>query len=1092
MADDGAAGAASSSSSPAPWLWATSSLSEGGMYDVFLNFRGEDTRFLFTDYLYHGLADVKKLQVFRDDPGLKLGDAIKPTLMEAIKRSRIHIVVMSKNYVCSSWCLMELKQMVKYSKNNGNKRSIIPVFYNVKPAEVRYQISTESKEAMQKHEEREGKEKAEAWKSALSTVCNLSGEHIVEQGDHYKSGVIGKIAEQVSEKLLEIRQQINRFVSQFEVVESLLNLESCDTVGVMGIYEDPKIGKSYIRVFAFELYYKIKYKFQAAGFLVDVSKFLRKTTDNHLENLQKELLDDMDVKTMQELEYKKMLLVLEGVNSKEHLELLVGMGISDWFGGGSRILIATENRNLFEDCPAVMNGVKLEKHCIREGELVKEKIVKEKKVVGFVKEFIDVINQLKEEDSNGRNVVSIVGMGGSGKTTLARMIYDSNEVRQVFPCRAWATVSKQCIEKEVYRNLLKSLKVPKSEYEILSKVELKKKVKKCLNGQGGKYLIVLDDVWDKEAWNKLECLLPKEKNGSRILMTTRNDRVANYAMSKEPHHQLGPLDEEQSWELFRSEVFGGEECPSYLEPIGKSIAESCKGLPLAVETIAGLVKERKRSNTEWQSIKNIILKWDDDDDDDDDDGEDDDDDDYKKPMTMSRMMKILKTSYDDLRPKLKRCFLYLGVFPEDCKIAARELIELWNAEGLTKVIEDGTSNASQPEDLGEERLKMLVDRNLVQVVSRKSDGEGVKTCRIHDLFRKLCISLNNKPDNNDNDCRLLSFPRNVGSYYACSVETCNESPTLSLFFYGDAEGWAQHISENRRVKVLYFSQWVSNSSRSVEYLESLSLTSDLKYLRMDFSDSDGLHNFPSLETLHILHDGWAIDLSIGGLKKLRHLYSQCQLNLLGVEDKMQDLQTLPCVTADSHLWSFVHGGYFPNLRKLALIFSKRYRDSSAEKNIKSLRGLSKLRELTLKFVHFSGVSLDNALPSSLTKISLSVFTNLKSKDMNTLGLMPKLQILKLTWGSCAEETLDIGSAGSFPCLEVFIMRQVRSVAYLKSGQGAMPHLRRAVFCYCPDLKEVTQRMRSLGSNLEFLNDVIDLCETFDINVTASSQKENSP
>ncbi|XP_057754712.1 disease resistance protein RPP13-like [Arachis stenosperma] len=1049
MSYDGAAEASSSSLPPAPWVWATSSLSEG-MYDVFLNFRGEDSRFAFTDYLYHGLADVKKLQVFRDDPGLELGDKIT-TLMEAIKRSRIHIVVMSENYVSSRWCLLELQQMLKLS-DDGKKRPVIPIFLYVEPSEVRF--SDKSKEAMEKHEKRYGKDTADAWTSALNEVCGRSGEHIfpVPKTQKYETGVIGKIVEQVSAKLQQIKQQLNRFDSQFQVVESLLNLESCDTVGVVGIYEDPKIGKSYITTFAFELYYKIKHNFQAAGFLVDISKFLRKTTDNHLENLQKELLSDMDVKTMQELEYKKMLLVMEGVDSKEHLELLVGMGISDWFGGGSRILIATENRNLFEDCPAVMNGVKLEKHCIREGELVKEKIVKEKKVVGFVKEFIDVINQLKEEDSNGRNVVSIVGMGGSGKTTLARMIYDSNEVRQVFPCRAWATVSKQCIEKEVYRNLLESLKVPKSESEKLSEEELKEKVKKCLNGQRGKYLVVLDDVWDTQAWNKLkDYVLPEKNNGSRILVTTRNDRVANYAMSKEPHHQLGPLNEEDSWELFRSEVLGGEECPSDLEPIGESIAKSCKGLPLAIVTIAGVVKKRKRSKTEWEKIEKLIPYWCDDDD-------------------IDRMMKILNTSYEDLPPELKPCFRYLGVFPEDCKIAAKEIIELWNAEGLTKVRETGRSNAPEPEDIGEERLKELVDRNLVQVVSRKSDGEGAKTCRIHDLFRELCISLSNKPDNNNNACRSLSFPRNVGSYYTCSVETCNESPTLSLFFYGDAEGWAQHISENRRVKVLYFSQWVSNSSRSVKYLESLSLTPDLKYLRMDFSDSDGLHNFPSLETLHILHDAWPIDLSIGGLKKLRHLYSQCLLNLLGVEDKMQNLQTLCRVIADSHLWSFLYSGYFPNLRKLALILTKKDPESSAEKNLKSLRGLSELRKLKLKFVHFSGVSLDNALPSNLIKITLSAFTGLKSKDMNTLGLMPNLQILKLTWGGCAEETLDIGSAGSFPCLEVFIMRHVRSVAYLKSGQGAMPHLRRAVFCYCPHLKEVTQRMRSLGSNLEYVND----------------------
>ncbi|MED6174687.1 hypothetical protein PIB30_071440 [Stylosanthes scabra] len=147
MADDGVAGASSSSWS-APWFWATSSLSEG-MYDVFLSYRGEDTRFAFTNYLYHGLADVKKLEVFRDDPGLELGDEIKPTLMEAIKRSRTFIIVMSENYVSSSWCLLELEEMLQYS-NNGTKRLVFPIFYRVAPAEVRHQISNKSKQAMKK------------------------------------------------------------------------------------------------------------------------------------------------------------------------------------------------------------------------------------------------------------------------------------------------------------------------------------------------------------------------------------------------------------------------------------------------------------------------------------------------------------------------------------------------------------------------------------------------------------------------------------------------------------------------------------------------------------------------------------------------------------------------------------------------------------------------------------------------------------------------------------------------------------------------------------------------------------------------------
>ncbi|XP_016192767.1 toll/interleukin-1 receptor-like protein [Arachis ipaensis] len=166
MADNGAAASSSSSSS-------------SGMYDVFLSFRGEDTRYISSDSLYRKLAENGNLKVFRDCPDLKLSDPIKSTLVEAIKRSRMFIVMMSPNYVSSSWCLVELVEILKYS-NNGRNRPVFPVFYHVEPSEVRYQNSIKSKEAMRKHEDTYGKETVAAWESALSTICGLCGQHIVE------------------------------------------------------------------------------------------------------------------------------------------------------------------------------------------------------------------------------------------------------------------------------------------------------------------------------------------------------------------------------------------------------------------------------------------------------------------------------------------------------------------------------------------------------------------------------------------------------------------------------------------------------------------------------------------------------------------------------------------------------------------------------------------------------------------------------------------------------------------------------------------------------------------------------------------------
>ncbi|XLR63367.1 hypothetical protein S83_014039 [Arachis hypogaea] len=196
----------------------------------------------------------------------------------------------------------------------------------------------------------------------------------------------------------------------------------------------------------------------------------------------------------------------------------------------------------------------------------------------------------------------------------------------------------------------------------------------------------------------------------------------------------------------------------------------------------------------------------------------------------------------------------------------------------------------------------MVDRNLVQVARRSSDGKGVKTCQIHDLFSgtvHIRSDSNNHDNNTNNARRLLSFPSTVGSY-TCSLETCNKESTHSLFFYEDARGWLHHIPGNLRVNVLYFSKWARvSSSTSAEYLKSLT---PLRYLKMEV-ELDGLCDFHNLETLHVLYTS-SKDLRIGGLKQLRHLHCEFLVKLLideqEVKDKMQNLQTLCYVSANQN------------------------------------------------------------------------------------------------------------------------------------------------------------------------------------------------
>ncbi|XP_052116709.1 putative disease resistance RPP13-like protein 3 [Arachis duranensis] len=844
---------------------------------------------------------------------------------------------------------------------------------------------------------------------------------------------------------------------QFEGVKSLLDLESHNNVRMVGIYHDSD--EIDIKNFVGVLYNEIRDQYDAASFLARVGE---KSAESNwgLENLQKTLLSEMGEEVTkrgsiyngsseikQKLGSKKILLILDDVDNIRQLEALAGGG--NWFGPGSRVIVTTRDKDVLDNYEPE-DDLEMRICCIGEGEI--EGNVKEgyANVVGLVEDFEIVINQLKDEDSS-ENVVSIVGMGGLGKTTLARKIYNDEEVKKLFPCRAWAIVSKDCREKEVCKSLLNCLKMSTSKHEDSSSEEkLKQMVKKCLKGK--KYLVVLDDVWDTKAWATLKGCFPNN-SGGMVLITTRNDQVAYFSRSKEPHHRLSFMDEEESWKLFCNEVFGGEECPPYLEPLGRSIAQSCKGLPLAIKTTAGIVAKRERSEDTWKEMMNLLPYWC--------VAEDKD--------GSEVMMEILKFSLDDLPRKLKPCFLYLGIYPEDEEIRVRDLIHMWIAEGFIETIQIGRSKVPQlePEDIGEQYLKELVDRNLVQVRSRRSDGKGVKTCQIHDLIRELCISESKNPDNNNN-ARRLSFLSSIGSY-ACSVETCNEARTRSLFFYGDAHGWSQHIPENCQLNVLYFKQQVKGSS-SDEYLENLT---PLRYLRMEV-DTYRLSNFRSVETLQVLGSWLSKSLRIGEFKQLRHMHSKFWVSLLvdkaqGVKDKMQNLQTLCYVLLNSQLGFLLDNGCFPSLRTLGVLQNGDSR-SSVEENLRSLHRLSNLHKLKLKYIHFKQVRLDRIpFPSNLTKITLSSFEFFKSKDMNTLGLIPRLQILKLVDGDFTEKTLNCGAAGSFPQLQVFIMIAV-DVMYLTSEEGAMARLQRAVIYECPQLVEVPKQMHSLGSNFEYDDD----------------------
>ncbi|GAU46061.1 hypothetical protein TSUD_401400 [Trifolium subterraneum] len=311
---------------------------------------------------------------------------------------------------------------------------------------------------------------------------------------------------------------------------------------------------------------------------------------------------------------------------------------------------------------------------------------------------------------NQVRIVSIVGLGGMGKTTLAQLVYNDHRIKENFEHRAWVYVSETFGVIRLTKAILRSFhsSADGEDFNLLQN-----QLQQVLIGK--KYLLVLDDVWNRsqECWERLLLPLYYGSVGSKIIVTTRDKEVASVMKSTELHN-LKQLKKSECWSMFVKHAFHGRNASDYLdlESIGEKILEKCGGLPLAVKTLGSLLR-RKFSKREWVKILETDL--------------------LRLSEGDSNINPILRLSYHNLSSSLKRCFAYCSIFPRGHMFNKDQLIKLWMAEGLLKCCGTDTSE----EELGNDFCHDLESISFFQQ-SIRWDKEVLA---MHDLVNDLAKSV---------------------------------------------------------------------------------------------------------------------------------------------------------------------------------------------------------------------------------------------------------------------------------------------------------------------------------------------------------------